>query len=338
MSLNTKLNPISVIRESQVSHLLTIPESFRLAREAYLRLAKGEALSPERVLLSVPNRVSVFSMPAHVLGQKTVSVKIARLNPRNRDKRTPSVMATIYVYDSSTGHELAQIEANTLTALRTAASSAVATDLLAEKECETLGIIGTGTQAKAHVPALLVVRKFSRILVYSRSSSHRRSFALGMRRRYGVTATPVDSTEKVVESSQVLVLATNSQAPLFDGKLVQPRTHVNAVGAARPEAREVDNFLVRNSLLVVDSIAQALSSYGDILIPIREGRIKPASLNELGDLLAHPGKIKRKTGQVTLFKSGGIAVLDAMFADYVVSLARRHRSGKPGHARQRPNF
>ncbi len=318
------MNRPLTIDEGQVVKLLRVRDSIRLAREAYVRLAKGEALNPERVWLSVPDGASVFAMPAYVLGHKTVSVKVARLNPENPGRLFPSVMATIYVYDSITGHELAQVQADSLTALRTAASSAVATDLLAGKSCETLGIIGTGRQASAHVPAMLEVRKFSRILAYSRDPAHRNAFAANIGKTYSVQAEPADTPEKVVESSEVLVLATNSQVPLFHGGLVQPGTHVNAVGAALPGAREVDSLLVSRSLLVVDSIPQAKSSYGDVLIPMKEGNIKETDFYELGDLLVHPTKASRKPGQVSLFKSGGLAVLDAVFADHLVSTVPRH--------------
>ena len=310
-----------LIDEGRVADLLNIADSISLAREVYVRTAKREALSPERVILSVPHGVSVFTMPSHVLGQRTVSVKVARLNPENPEKRLHSVMATIYVYDSVSGQELARVEADALTALRTAASSAVATDLLAPKACDTLGIFGTGTEASAHVPALLHVRKFSHILVYSRDSGRRRSFAHRITKTYGVPAKASDTPKEMVQSSQVLLLATNSSIPLFDGELVKPGTHVNAIGAALPTDRETDTLLVKNSFLVVDSAAQAKSSYGDILIPLREGAIGQGDISELGTLLVNPGKIPRTPKQITLFKSGGLAALDAAFADHLLSKA-----------------
>lgn len=310
-----------LIDETQVVDLLKVEDSIRLAREAYVRLANNEALSPERVLLSVPGGVTVFVMPAHILGQKTVSVKVARLNPENRGKLLPSVMAKIYVYDSSSGYELAQVEADALTALRTAASSAVATDFLARKDCETLGIIGTGRQAEAHVPALLKVRNFSRILVYSRDKPRREAFAAGCSEKHGIPARAASSPEAVVESADVLVLATNSRVPLFKGSIVRPGTHVNAIGAALPDYREVDSFLVRRSEIVVDSIVQAVSSYGDIMIPLNEGIIAEADLTELGELLLRSSRKVTDNGQVTLFKAGGLAVLDATFIDHIVSLS-----------------
>jgi alanine dehydrogenase len=311
------VNGQMLIDESQVASLVTVSDSIRLVREAYVRLARHRALNPERAWLSIPGGVSIFSMPAHILGEKTVSVKIARLNLARSETSIASVMATVYVYDSSTGEELARVDGETLTALRTAASTAVATDLLARRDCRTLGVIGTGRQAEAHLPAMMLARKFSRILAYSRSRTRREAFAERSRSKLSIPVEPAESSEEVVESSDVLVLATNSQVPLFKGETVRPGTHVNAVGAALPDAREVDSSLVKRSRLVVDSIAQAKSSYGDIMIPLREGAISEADLNELGDLLTHPPP-DSGDGEITLFKSGGLAVLDAILANHIV--------------------
>jgi ornithine cyclodeaminase/alanine dehydrogenase-like protein (mu-crystallin family) len=318
-AMETMLGKPLYVSDSQVKRILQASDCMRLARDAYVRLSRRRALNPERGLLSVPGGSSIFTMPAHILGQRTVTVKVARLNPANPQKHRPSVMATVYAYDSTTGTELAQIEAEALTAFRTAASTAVATDLLASRSCDTLGIIGTGEQARAHVPALSKIRGFSRILVYSRSRSHRRRFAAEVSRTSDIPTTQVNSPREVVSSSQVLVLATNSEKPLFNGRLVQPGTHVNAIGAALPTTREVDTHLVAKSFLAVDSIPQATSTYGDIMIPIREGGITREDLNELGALLIHPGRIPKGQRGITLFKSGGLAVLDAAFANHIIT-------------------
>jgi len=306
----------------EVSRLLRTSDSIRLARDAYIKLARHQALSPERFVLTVPRKTSFFIMPAHILGQKTVTVKIARLNPANPTKGLPSVMASLYVYDSTTGVELARVEGEELTAIRTAAGSAVATDLLAPGSCDTLGIIGTGKQARAQVPALLKVRKFSEILVYSRRKAHRDKFAEQIQKTHQVRVRPAASPEEVAGSSQVLVLATNSETPLFDGNLVNRGTHVNAIGSALPTTREVDDNLVARSFIVVDSIPQAISTYGDIMIPLKQRKINLEDLNELGQLLTRP--IPLPGGEmISLFKSGGLAVLDAVFADYIVRRLRQ---------------
>lgn len=258
-------------------------------------------------------------MPAYISGRETVTVKIARLNPGNVERSLPSVMATIYVYESSTGKELARIEAETLTALRTAASSAVATDILARKDAGTLGVFGTGKQARAHIPAIQEVRELSQVIVYSRVRERRVSFAREMSATHRVPVRPAIAPHEVVKAADILVLATNSNVPLFNGERVKLGTHINAVGAALPDARETDTRLVKRAILVVDSRTQALSTYGDIIIPLKERAIKESDLTELGELLVNPKLLTRKEEDITIFKSGGIAVLDAAVADELVS-------------------
>jgi ornithine cyclodeaminase/alanine dehydrogenase-like protein (mu-crystallin family) len=214
----------------------------------------------------------------------------------------------------------AEIPAESLTAIRTAASSAVATDVLARREVEFLGLLGAGRQAEAHVPAIQQVRDISRIVVYSRDRTRREAFAKRISRDYEVETLPADSPEKVVKESDLLVTATTSRTPLFKGELVTNGSHVNAIGAAEPDAREVDTSLVKRSTLIVDSREQAVSTYGDIVIPMRERAIEASHIRaELGDLLIRKQSISHGMNDITLFKSGGLAVLDAMAADYIMS-------------------
>ena len=313
------------ITEEQVKTTLTVRKTIELANEAYRKLSTQQTISPERIWLTTLNGTSLYCMPSHIIGRRTISVKIARFTPDNAERSLPSVMATIYVYDASTGQELARIEAETLTTLRTAASSAVATKLLARPDAKVLGIFGTGRQAEAHIQAIREVRRIEKVVIYSRTQSSSEAFARKASRAYDIPAVAADSPEEVVESSDILVLATNSKLPLFSGELVRPRTHVNAIGAALPDTREMDTALVKRATVVVDSKPQALSSYGDILIPLKEGAINETDVTELGKLLVHPIVIKKRE-QITVFKAGGVAVLDAVVADYLLSPWRKWKT------------
>lgn len=308
------------ITESEVNQALTIRKSIELARWAYVKRARKQVLEPPRTWFTVPSGTSFYFMPAHVSGLDTVSVKVVSANPKNRKRFLPSTSAAIYVFDSKTGSELARIGGDNLTAIRTAASSAVATDILSLKGVETLGMIGTGKQAQAHVPAILEARSVSRVLVYSRSKAHRSAFVRSASKRISVPISAATSSEEVARKSDILVLATSSDAPLFRGSTVHIGAHVNAIGAALPSSREMDTTLVKRSVLVVDSVEQALGTYGDIIIPLREKAIRRSHIRaELGDLLLDPRMIRRGKTDITIFKAGGLGVLDAVFADYLVS-------------------
>ncbi|HEV2119934.1 MAG TPA: ornithine cyclodeaminase family protein [Candidatus Bathyarchaeia archaeon] len=308
---------------------VSISKSIQLARQAYVLRAKKKVLEPLRTWFTVRDGASFYFMPAHIVGLGTVSIKVVSVNPRNRMSALPSTSAAIYVFDSKTGSELARIAGDNLTAIRTAASSALATDILALKETDTLGIIGTGKQAQAHLPAIMKVRDFSQVLAYSPSKKHRERFVRSASKVASVPVTATRSAEEVARKSDVLVLATSSRVPLFIGSRVSLGTHVNAIGASLPNSREMDTTLLKRSILVVDSLEQAVTNYGDIMIPLKEKAITRSHITELGELLLDPGRIKRRESEITVFKAGGLGVLDAVFADYVVSQFPEHCAMEP---------
>jgi ornithine cyclodeaminase/alanine dehydrogenase-like protein (mu-crystallin family) len=314
------VKPVLSISEEDVGRTLTVQKSIQLARRAYLLRAKKRVLEPLRTWFTVRNGASFYFMPAHASGLRTVSVKVVSVNPRNRNSSHPSTSATIYVFDSKTGSELAHIAGDNLTAIRTAASSALATNVLALKDADSLGIIGTGRQAHAHLISMLAARNISQVRVYSRSKAHRKRFARRATKSTAVPVTAERSAGEVARKSDILVLATSSFVPLFMGANVPLGTHVNAVGASLPSSREMDTALVKRSVLVVDSLEQAVTTYGDIMIPLKEKAITKSHIKaELGDLLVDPTVIERGKNDITVFKAGGLGVLDAVFADYMVS-------------------
>src|SRR5215472_2362203 len=238
------------VSEADVRHILPFSKAIDLVREAYVKLARGEATNPERTLLQVPNGSSMYFMPAYVGGQPNVVIKIARVNSENSRLSIPTVLSTIYAYDSTTGVLTAEVQGDWLTAVRTAASTAVATDLLAKKKVSVLGVYGSGVLARAHVPALRLVRDFDRVLVHSKNKSRREEFAEDVSQETGVNVEATGSSNEVAEQSDVIVTATSSETPVLDGRLVKPGAHVNAVGRSSPEARELDTALVKRSKLV----------------------------------------------------------------------------------------
>lgn len=260
----------------------------------------------------------MFFMPAYVHGQRSVIVKVARVNPDNSRRSLPTVLLSVDAYDAITGTQVAEIEGEWLTAIRTAASSAVATDLLARKDAKILGIFGSGIEARAHIPALNLVRKFNKVVVYSRDKTRRETFAKEMSTENKIPVVASDSPEKVASGSDVIVTATTSETPLFNGNSAKSGAHVNAIGSASPETREIDTSLIRRSETIVDSRAQALASYGDIMIPIKEGVLKEEEILELGDLLNGRIRPTSRIAEITVFKAGGLAVLDAMVANYIL--------------------
>jgi ornithine cyclodeaminase/alanine dehydrogenase-like protein (mu-crystallin family) len=219
--------------------------------------------------------------------------------------------------DPETGVAVARMEANYLTDARTAATSAVATDLLARTDVETLGIFGSGRLADAHFAALARVRNFKRFLVCGSGRSDVAAFCKKIKNDLGLNVEP-SSAETVARESDVICTCTTATSPLFDGNWLRPGTHLNHVGAFQPETREVDDITIRRSYVVVDTYEGALQEAGDLLIPIKNGTID--RLHIIADLheIASGKKAARANAEsITLFKSVGCALEDLVTAQLI---------------------
>jgi len=227
------------------------------------------------------------------------------------------VHAVYELVDPATGISIARMDADYLTDLRTAATSAVATDLLSRKDAETLGVFGSGRQAVAHLSVLRSVRKFKRFLVCGSGRSDLKAFCAKMKKECAPDIEAVDA-QTVARQSDVICTCTTAHEPLFDGNWVRPGTHLNLVGAFQPETREVDDITIKRSRVVVDTYDGALQEAGDLLIPISNGTIERwhivADLHEIAS-----GKKPGRTNpdQITLFKSVGCAMEDLVTAQLI---------------------
>jgi alanine dehydrogenase len=227
------------------------------------------------------------------------------------------VQAVYELLDPQTGIAVVRMEANYLTDVRTAATSAVATDLLARADVETVGIFGSGRLATAHLAALPRVRKFKRFLVCGSGRSDVAAFCGKMKDELGINVESVNA-ETVARESDVICTCTTAHEPLFDGNWLRPGTHLNLVGAFQPETREVDDITVKRARVVVDTYDGALQEAGDLLIPIKNGTINRSHV--VADLheIASGKKAARTTADsITLFKSVGCAMEDLVTAQLI---------------------
>jgi ornithine cyclodeaminase/alanine dehydrogenase-like protein (mu-crystallin family) len=231
------------------------------------------------------------------------------------------VNAVYELLDPATGISVARMEANYLTDLRTAATSAVATDLLARKDAETLGIFGSGRQAAAHLAVLPRIRNFKRFLICGSGRSDLSAFCEKMKTDLAIQIEPADA-ETVARESDVICTCTTSPKPLFGGNWLRPGTHLNLVGAFQPETREVDDVTVKRARVVVDTYDAALAEAGDLLIPIKSGAMDRshimADLHEIASS-KKPGRIHQD--DITLFKSVGCALEDLITAKLIYQSA-----------------
>jgi ornithine cyclodeaminase/alanine dehydrogenase-like protein (mu-crystallin family) len=296
------LNPARVIA--------AIESAFRDRYSSFVMPARTHLNLAESIFLIMP----CYDRAGRALGMKLVSVH-AHVGAEAPVRPNDRVQATYLLLDPETGQPKAILPANYLTDLRTAATSAVATKFLAREDVKTLGIFGTGRQARAHAKVLPLVWNFERLLVCGRDSEQSRAFAQAIAAELNLPVASVDHRTCAAESD-VICTCTTAQTPLFDGKLLRPGTHLNLVGAFQPHAREVDSLTVERARVVVDIYDAALAEAGDLLLPMREGRITREHIAaDLHDLLSGK-KLGRSTAtQMTLFKSVGCALEDLVAAE-----------------------
>jgi ornithine cyclodeaminase/alanine dehydrogenase-like protein (mu-crystallin family) len=215
------------------------------------------------------------------------------------------------------------MEGASITGLRTAAGSAVATQYLARPEAATVGILGSGVQAESHLVAMCAVRPVQTAWVYSRDRDRRTDFAKRMAARLGIEVTPVSSARAAVEGADIVVTATTAREPIVDGDWFAEGAHINCVGSGIPDRRELDDKIVQRAKIVVDTHASALEEAGDLLIPLSKGLIGREAIHaDLGEVLTGQRVGRTDPQEITIFKSVGVALQDVAAAAWAYHRAR----------------
>jgi len=301
MPLNMKTDQPLFLNEEQVREHLRMIELIPAMEKALIDFSAGRVTQPVRSIISIdPPGGFLGLMPA--LTPDGLGLKAVTFYPSNVERGIPTHMATIFLVDPQTGTPLAIIDARYITEMRTAAVSAVATKLLASPGAKVLAILGSGVQARSHVEALRLVRQFDEIRVWSPTFEHANRFA----QEIGATAL---SAEEAVRDADVIVTVTSSTTPVLKGAWLKPGCHVNAVGACRPDWRELDDEAMQGSIVFVDSREGALEESGDVILSGAK------IYAELGEALA--GKVPSHANETTIFKSLGMAVEDIAAATLV---------------------
>ncbi len=292
--------------EEQVRKHLRMADLIPAMEKALIDFSAGKVTQPVRQVIPVDPPGGFYGMmPA--LTPEGLGQKIVTFYPANAKTNLPTHMATILLNDPQTGAPLAVMDGRLITEMRTAAVSAAATKLLAQPNAKILAILGSGVQARSHAEALRLVRQFEEIRVWSPNKSHAEQFA----KEIGAKAM---SAEAAVRDADVVVTATSSRMSILRGAWLRPGCHVNAVGACRPDWRELDDDAMRN-VIFVDSREAALKESGDVILPGAK------IYAELGEAFA--GKINSRANEITIFKSLGMAVEDIAAALLVYQSAAR---------------
>jgi ornithine cyclodeaminase/alanine dehydrogenase-like protein (mu-crystallin family) len=303
-----------ILQRDDVVRLLPMPEAIERMRYAFGQLSAGRVVMPLRSRVDT-DRGDMHLMPA-CLGDSELCVKIVLTYPENHQHHLPAVQGVLTIFDGATGAPRALLDCAGLTAIRTGAGGGVAVDLLSRKDSRVLGLIGAGVQARRQAEAAMVVREIRQVLVTDKRPEVADALCQTLAdHNQGVEVCRLDSADELAAQADILVTATPSTTPTFDGSVLRPGTHINAIGSYRPDRREVDAATVQRAYVAVDSREASRHEAGDLIL----ANCEPDA--ELGEIVngAAPGRTDDQ--QITLFKSVGIAVQDAAAAGWVLKRA-----------------
>jgi alanine dehydrogenase len=294
-----------------VERLLRMEHLIPAMADALATLSAGRAVQPMRVVVPVADHRGFFGvMPAYAGG--ALGAKLVTWYPNNQG--VPTHHAIVQLFRPETGEPLVTLDGTLITEMRTGAVSAVATDRLARPDAAVLAMLGSGVQARSHLEALRLVRSFRDVRVWSPRNAS--AFAT----RHGVRA--VESAEEAVRGADVIVVATMSRVPVLSGAWLSPGTHINAVGAVRPDWRELDDEAVTRARVFVESREAASRESGDVIAA-------RGIAAEIGEVVAGTARGRESADEITLFKSVGVAVEDVAAASLVYRLATAATAPRP---------
>ena len=298
---------------------------------ALAELAAGRVQQPLRTVLEVGEQHAFFGvMPAFIPKSGALGTKLVTVFGSNLAIGLPSHLATILLLDSTTGALISVMDGRYITEARTAAVSAVSVKLLAKADASRLAIIGSGVQARSHLRAIACVRALSEVRVWSPSENSRARFVEEMHAETSATLKAFSSAREAVSDADLIVLATASREPVLQSAWVADGAHIAAVGACRPDQREMDSALVRRARVFVDSRRGALAEAGDLVIPMNEGVFDANQIaGELGELAGGSVAARTSLREITVFKSLGMAVEDVAAAHLAYHRARERGLGQP---------
>jgi ornithine cyclodeaminase len=311
---------IRFLTEADVRKKVSMAQAIDLMREAFVQLSNHIATVPVRTVISSGNNSGrVLYMPSYSPVYQLFGLKMVSVFDENVSQGLPVIQGNMLIMDGINGNPLAVIESEYLTALRTGAASALATDLLSRTDAEVLALFGTGAQAETQLEGILAVRKISKVLVFGRNAASTISFCNRMASVFGVDMALAVSPHEL-KQADIVCTATTSATPVFQSTDLKAGTHINAVGSYKSTLQEIPGEVIKQSYLVVDQYEAALTEAGDIINPIRQGLIDENHIQgELGEIIAGHKKGRTSASQITVFKSVGNAIQDLAIASALLN-------------------
>jgi ornithine cyclodeaminase/alanine dehydrogenase-like protein (mu-crystallin family) len=317
---------ILILSGGHVRELLGYRECAALMRDALAQRARGLIQQPLRTVVRPRGAAGLMAMMPAYSAQAGYGLKAICITPGNPAAGLDTHQGGVLLSDAATGEPLALINASAITEIRTAATSAVATGLLARPGAAELAVVGTGVQGRAHAHALAATRELSGIRVASRDLGRARDLAAELVSALGVPARGYDSVAQAVDGADIVVTATASPVPVLRREWIAPGTHVNAVGACLPGDRELDTATMAAAGLFADSRESVTHESGDYLLAERDGVDNPVRA-ELGEVITGAAPGRASDDEITVFESLGLAAEDLAAARYLYAEATRLGAG-----------
>ena len=315
---------ILILDSAQIRELLPMRDCIELMADALAALARDEIFQPLRTIIRPPHARGLLGlMSAYRTGEQgAFGLKAITVFPENPAQGKDAHQGAVMLFSRDTGELLALMNASEITAIRTAAVSAVATRLLAREDADTLAIIGAGVQARTHLKALALVRPIKDARVVARNFEHAVELVHEMRQQLTFPIKAVTTNEEAVRDADLIVTATSSLEPVINKDWIAAGAHINAIGTHSPDSREIDSGTMGAARIFVDRRESALNESGDYLLAAKEGVVTPDEiLGEIGELLIGSKSGRTSATDITLFKSLGLAIEDVACADYLYKKA-----------------
>ena len=318
-----------ILSRKDLRKLLTMTDVIEAVERGFRDYKTGQCIVPVRMPVRIEKAEGVFLfMPAYLEQEGFFGTKIASVFPGNRAGALSTIQAAYLLNDPTTGEVLALMDGILLTAMRTGATSALATKYLSRKDAGALGIIGAGAQAPFQAEAISKVRPIRRIGVYDKERKMAEHFSEAVSNSLRIPVQAMATPRDVVVASDILVTVTTSTVPVFNGHDLKAGTHINAVGAYTPEMRELDDLTIRKSKIIVDTYEGCMAEAGDLLIPMRNGHLSKENIYaDLGEIVLGQKAARTREDEITLFESVGFALEDLVVASLAYRRAKERGTG-----------
>ena len=311
-----------LLSEADVKAILTMPMALELVEASFRRLAEGTAVCHPRRRLQMAPKAIMNYMAASDSAGGYMGLKIYTISPNG-------VRFVLPLFNARSGEMCALIEADHLGQMRTGAASGVATRVMARADARTVGVIGTGYQARTQLEAVALARKLEIIRAFGRDAARRVKFANDMTARLGAPVVAVPSAEEAVRESDVVITATTASKPVIEGSWLNPGVHINAIGSNFADKQELDaEALGRCDVIAADWVEQSKIEAGDLIQAFGTDLSRWASVREISDIVAGKAPGRTNQNQITLFKSNGIAIEDVVVAGRIYEIAREKGMGR----------